>query len=53
MVEIRIVPIKKLYSILKETSIDNSVAIIASSEEIDSQRIPIPHIVEYFDDIIE
>ena len=51
MVEIRIVPIKKLYSILKETSIDNSVAIIASSEEIDSQRIPIPHIVEYFDDI--
>ena len=51
MIEIHIIPIKKLYSLLKETSIDNSVAVIASSEEIDSQKIPIPHIVEYFDDI--
>ena len=38
MVEIRIVPIKELYSLLEETSIDNSVAVVASSEEIDSQR---------------
>lgn len=40
MIEIHIIPIKEL-----------SVAVIASSEEIDSQKIPIPHIVEYFDDI--
>ena len=51
MIEIHIIPINKLYSLLKETSIDNSVAVIAFSEKIDSQKIPIPHIVEYFDDI--
>ena len=48
MIEIHIIPIKELYSLLEETSIDNSVAVIASSEEIDSQKIPIPHIVELF-----
>ena len=51
MIEIHIIPIKELYSLLEETSIDNSVAVVASSEAIDSQKIPIPHIVEYFDDI--
>ena len=51
MIEIHIIPIKKLYTLLEEASIDHSVAVIVSSEEIDSQKIPIPYIVEYFDDI--
>lgn len=51
MREIHIIPIKKLYTVLKEIPANNSVAIIASSYEVDSQKIPIPHIVEYFDDI--
>lgn len=51
MREIHIIQIKKLYTILKERPTDNSVAIIASSDEVDSQKIPIPHIVEYFDDV--
>lgn len=38
MIEIHIIPIKELYSLLEETSIDNSVAVIASSEEIDLKR---------------
>ena len=53
MIDIHIIPIKKLYSFLEETTIDNSVAVIASSEEIDSQKIPIPYIVEYCDDDID
>lgn len=51
MREIHIIPIKKLYTILKEIPANNSVAIIASSDEVDSKKIPIPHIVEYFDNI--
>ena len=49
--DIHIIPIKKLYSVLSEADIANSVAIIASSYEVNSEKIPIPHVVEYFDDL--
>lgn len=48
---IDIIPIKTLYSVLSETDAAHSVAIIASSYEVDTVKIPIPHIVEYFDDL--
>lgn len=40
-----------MYAILNEIPANNCVAIIVSSDEVDSQKISIPHIVEYFDDI--
>ena len=48
---IDIIPIKALYSILAETDATHSVAIIASSYEVDTANISVPHIVEYFDDL--
>lgn len=51
MPQIHIVPIRKLYLILKESPAYHSAALIASSEPVDARKIPIPHIIQYFDDL--
>lgn len=48
---IDIIPIKALYSDLAEVDTTHSIAIIASSYEVDQKKIPIPYVVEYFDDL--
>lgn len=49
--DIVIMPIKKLYLALEENCPQNSMAIVCSSYPVDESRIPIPHIVEIFDDV--
>lgn len=50
---IQIYPIRQLYEILANAPHHpgNAVAILCSSYEVQDSRIPIPHIVEIFDDV--
>lgn len=50
---IQIYPIKQLYQILENDPRlpQKTVAILCSSYEVQASRIPIPHIVEIFDDV--
>ena len=48
---IRICPIKQLYGILAQEEHPHSVAVLSSSFDVRESRVPIPHIVEIFDDV--
>lgn len=50
---IQIHPIKQLYDILAEETgyLQNAVAILCTSYEVQESRVPIPHITEVFDDV--
>ena len=48
---IRICPIKQLYGILAQEEHPHSVAVLSSSFDVREARVPIPHIVEIFDDV--
>lgn len=48
---IRICPIKQLYGILAQEEHPHTVAVLSSSFDVRESRVPIPHIVEIFDDV--
>ena len=48
---IRICPIKQLYGILEQVEHPHTVAVLSSSFDVRESRVPIPHIVEIFDDV--
>ena len=48
---IKICPIKQLYGILAQEEHPHSVAVLSSSFDVRESRVPIPHIVEIFDDV--
>ena len=48
---IRICPIKQLYGILEQAELPHTVAVLSSSFDVRESRVPIPHIVEIFDDV--
>ena len=48
---IQICPIKQLYGILEQAELPHTVAVLCSSYGVREARVPVPHIVEIFDDV--
>ena len=48
---IKICPIKQLYGILEQAEHPHTVAVLCSSYGVREARIPVPHILEIFDDV--
>lgn len=49
--EVKIRPIKQLYGILEQEEHSRAAAILCSSFGVQEARVPIPHILEIFDDV--